>query len=102
SFATKFGWFEMMMTQRTISDCLPFLAFQSLHIANARGWPQMVHDRVGFVETFGGDDMLVSNALILVGRALTIATEPNTVLTRHFAWLLVIRHCRSSFFKLSF
>ena len=73
------------MPQRTVSDFLQLFAFQQLHIAHARGRPQMVHDRVGFVETFGGDDMLISDALILVGRPLTIATKPDVMLSRHFA-----------------
>lgn len=82
------------MTQRTVSNFLQLFAFQELYIAHARGRPQMVHDRIGFVETFSGDDMLISDALVFVGRPLTIATEPNMMLPRHFTELLIIRHCR--------
>src|SRR5438132_543232 len=84
----------MMMTQRAVSNFLQLLAFQQLYIAHASGRPQMVHDRVSFIEAFGGDNVLVSDALILVGRPLAVATEPDVMLARHFAELLVVWHCR--------
>src|SRR5438094_553897 len=54
----------------------------------------MIHDRVRFIEAFRGNDMLVSNPLILKSRPLTIATKPDVMLPRDFSQSLVIRHSR--------
>ena len=89
--------FQMVMTKGAVGDFLELFAFQELHVAHPRGRPQMIHDRVGFVETFGRDDMLVSDTFVLVTWPGPVAMKPDMMLPRHFAELLIKRHCRSSY-----
>ena len=52
----------------------------------------MVHDRVSFIEPFGRHDMLVSDALILVARALTVSAKPDVMLSRNLTESLIKWH----------
>src|SRR5205814_5984467 len=82
-------------------DFLQLLAFQKLHIADARRRPQVVHDGVSFVEPFRRDDVLVINTFVFVTGSGAITMEPDVMLPRHFAKFLVIRHCRILLLKLN-
>src|SRR5207253_10425206 len=68
---------QMMMPERAVGDFLELLAFQKFDAANAGRRPQMIHDRVGLVETFCGDDVFVSDALVLVSGRRAVAMEPD-------------------------
>src|SRR5207302_8929946 len=49
-------------------------------------------DRVGCVESFGGDDVFVSDAFVLERRSGAVAVKPNVMLPRHLTELLIKRH----------
>ncbi len=76
---------QMMMTKRAVGDFLQLFAFQKFNAANARRRPQMIHNRVSFVETFRRDDVLVSDAFILVRRRGPVSMKPDVMLPRHLA-----------------
>src|SRR5438034_2954222 len=91
----------MMMTQRRVGDLLQLLAFEQLYVAHPCRRPQMIHDRIGFVETLCGENVLVRNPFVLVSRPLPVAMKPDVMFSRDFSQFLIIRHCRSSsFYKL--
>ena len=84
----------MMMTQRTVGDFFQLLALDQLDAAHARGRPQMIHDREGFIEAFRGDDVLVVDAFVLVTRPRAVAMKPDVMLPRDLSESLIIRHDR--------
>src|SRR5207253_1608172 len=92
AFARNVGRFEMMMTERTVGDFLQLFAFEQLHVPDARGRPQMIHDRISFIKAFRRDYVLVIDALIFETWSRAIATKPDVMLPRHFAKLLIKWH----------
>src|SRR2546426_3679005 len=83
-----------MMPQRTVRDLFWFPLFDQLDIAHARGRTQVIHDRVRLVETLRGENVLVGDALVLIGRPLPVAVKPDVMFPRDFSQSLVIRHYR--------
>src|SRR5438093_13458799 len=71
----------MVMTQRTVRRFLQLLAFEELYAAHSCGRTQVIHDRVGFVESLRRDDMLVSDAFVLVGGRRAVALKPDVMLS---------------------
>src|SRR5205814_7950210 len=84
--------FQMMMTQGRVRDLLQLFAFDQLHVADAGGRTQVIHDRISFVEAFGRDDVFVGDAFVLVGRTAAIAMEPDVMLAWNLAELVIVRH----------
>src|SRR5207249_10412680 len=70
----------MVMTQRTVRRFLQLLAFEELYAAHSCGRTQVIRDRVGFVESLRRDDMLVSDAFVLVGGRRAVAMKPDVML----------------------
>src|SRR4029077_9171450 len=91
---------QMMMTQRTIGDFLRLPMFDQLDVAHARRWPEVIHDRISFIKPLRGEDMFVSDAFILIRRRSAVAMKPDMMLSRNLTELVIIRHCRSSSFRL--
>src|SRR4030095_6250062 len=76
------------------------MTFQKLHAAHTRGRPQMVHDRISFVESFRGDDVLVSDALVLECGRGAVAMKPNVMFPRNLTEFLIIWHSDYPFLNL--
>ena len=87
---------QMMMPQRTVGNFLRFPMFDQLHIAHASGRPQVIHDRVGLIESLRREDMFVGDAFVLIGRRRAVAMKPDVMLFRNLTESLIIRHSRSS------
>src|SRR6266540_6079472 len=85
------------MSQRTVRNLFWFPLFDQLDIAHARGRTQVIHDRVRLVETLRGENVLVGDALVLIGRPLPVAMKPDVMFPRDFSQSLVIRHYRLLF-----
>src|SRR6266511_340564 len=83
-----------MMSQRTVRDLFWFPMFDQLDIAHARGRTQVIHDRVRFIETLRGKNVLVGDAFVLIGRPLPVTVKPDVMFPRDFSQSLVIRHYR--------
>src|SRR5438067_13853957 len=82
----------MMMTQRTVGRFFQLLAFQELDVAHPRRRPQVIHDRVSFVESLGRNDVFVSDAFVLERWRRAVAVKPNVMFPRHLTELLIKRH----------
>src|SRR5438876_3492482 len=90
-----------MMPQRTVSHFFRFPILDQLDVAHTCRRPQMIHDRVRFIEPLRGENVLVRDAFVLVSRRRSVAVKPDVMFSRDFSQSLVIRHCRSSsFYKL--
>src|SRR5207253_9600206 len=76
---------QMMMPERAVGDFLELLALQKFDAANAGRRPQMIHDRVGLIESFRRNDVLVGNAFVFVSGRRAVAMEPDVMLPRHLA-----------------
>src|SRR5882762_17233 len=85
-----------MMAQRAVGHLFRFPMFDQLDFTHTRGRAQVIHDRIGLVESLGGEYMLVSDAFVFVTRSGAIAMKPDMMLSRNLTELLIIRH-RSSF-----
>jgi len=83
---------EMMMTQRTVGNFFWRPMFNQFDITNPRRRSQVIHDRIRFIESFRGEDVLVSDTLVLVAWPRTVAMKPNVMLLRHLPEFLIIRH----------
>src|SRR5438552_8838717 len=91
-----------MVTQRTVGHVVQLCEFQQLHAADAGRRPQVIHDRIGFVESFRRNDVLVGDAFVLVGWCRAVAMKPDVMLPRNFAKFLIKRHIDfSSLYRLS-
>src|SRR5207253_4368627 len=88
------GRFQVMMPQRAVGHLFWFPLFDQLDIADARGRTQVIHDRVRFIETLRGENVLVGDALVLIGRPLPVAVKPDVMFPRDFSQSLIIRHYR--------
>src|SRR5437870_13753608 len=86
-----------MMAQRTVRDFFRLPMFDQLNVANACRRTQVIHDRIGFVESLRGEDMFVGDAFAFVSRHSAVAMEPDVMFSRNFAKFLIVRHCQSSF-----
>ena len=84
--------FQMMMAQRTVRHFFRLPLFDQLNFAHPRGWAQVVHDRVGFVESLRGKDMLVGDAFVLVSWRRAVAMKPDVMFSRNLTKFLIIRH----------
>src|SRR5438552_8326882 len=82
----------MVMTQRTVRRFLQLLAFEELYAAHSCGRTQVIHDRVGFVESLRRDDMLVSDAFVLVGGRRAVAMKPDVMLSWNLTESLIKWH----------
>src|SRR5438046_10130814 len=82
----------MVMTQRTVGRFLQLLAFQELDAAYPRRRTQMIHDGIGFVESFRRNDVFVSDAFVLVGRRRAVAVKPDVMLSRNLTESLIKWH----------
>ena len=60
----------------------------------------MIHDRVGFIEAFRRDDVLVGDAFVLVTRRRAVAMKPDVMLLRDLPELLIIWHVDPPSYKL--
>src|SRR5207248_1730580 len=74
---------QMVMTQRTVRCFLQLFTFQEFDAPHTSGRTQMIHYREGFVETFGGNDVLVGDAFVFVGRRGAVAMKPDVMLSRN-------------------
>src|SRR5207253_2770122 len=83
---------QMMMPQRAVGRFLQLLAFEELDTAHPRGRTQVVHDRVGFVETFRCNDMLVGDAFVLISRRGAVAMKPDMMLPWNLSEPLIKWH----------
>src|SRR5439155_26988884 len=81
----------------TVGELFWFPLFDQLIIAHTRGRTQVIHDRVRLVETLRGENVLVGDALVLIGRPLPVAMKPDVMFPRDFSQSLVIRHYRLLF-----
>src|SRR6266536_312347 len=91
----------MMMTQRTVGDFFRLPMLDQLDIAHTRGRAQVIHDRVGFVESLRGEDMFVGNAFVFVGWGGAVTMKPDVMFPRNLSEFLIIRHVDlSSLYKL--
>ena len=86
------GCFDMVMAQRTLRDFLRRPVLDQLHLSHAGGRTKMIDDRVSFIESFGRDDVFVSDPLILKRRTAAVAMKPDVMLLRNLTELLIIRH----------
>src|SRR5437764_10539614 len=82
----------MVMTQRTVGRFLQLFTFQELDAAYPRRRTQMIHDGIGFVESFRRNDVFVSYALVLVGRRRAVAMKPDVMLSRNLTDSLIKWH----------
>src|SRR2546423_11021213 len=82
----------MVMTQRTVCCFLQLFTFQEFNTPHTRRRTQMIHDGIGFVETFGGNDVLVGYAFVLVGGRGAVAMKPDVMLPRNLTKSLIKRH----------
>src|SRR6266508_2922242 len=80
-----------MMSQRTVRDLFWFPMFDQLDIAHARGRTQVIHDRVRFIETLRGKNVLVGDAFVLIGRPLPVTVKPDVMFPRDFSQSFVSR-----------
>src|SRR5580693_8100518 len=80
------------MPQRTVGHLFRRPMFDQLDIAHARGRSQVIHDRVSLIEPLRGDNVLVSDALVLVSRRGAVAMKPNVMLPRDLSEFLILRH----------
>src|SRR5437667_11573572 len=85
-----------MMARRPGRECFRLPMFDQLDFAHPRGRAQVIHDRIGLVESLSGEHMLVSDAFVFVTRSGAIAMKPDMMLSRNLTELLIIGH-RSSF-----
>src|SRR5437764_8672138 len=83
-----------MMSQGTIGYFFWFPMFDQLNIAHSCGRAQVIHDRVGLIESLRRKNVLVGDALVLVARRRSVAMEPDVMFPRDFSQFLIIRHCR--------
>ena len=81
-----------MMTQRTVRHLFRLPIFDQLNIAHPRRRPEVIDDRIGFIESFRGEDVFVGDAFVLIGWPPTVAMKPDVMLLRHLPELLIIRH----------
>src|SRR5216684_2276629 len=89
----------MMMAQRTVGNFFRLPMFDQLNFAHPRRRTQVIHDRISFVESLRGKDVLVSDAFVFVSRRRAVAVKPDVMLSRNLSKLLIIRHNYS--FKLT-
>ena len=83
---------QMMMTQRTIGDFLRLPMFDHLDVAHARRWPEVIHNRVSFVEPLRREDMFVGDAFVFVGGRRAVAMKPDVMLSRNLTQSLIMWH----------
>src|SRR5438552_14550978 len=86
-----------MMAQRAVRDFFRLPMFDQLNLANACRRTQVIHDRIGLVESLRGEDMLVSDAFVFISRRCTVAMKPDVMFSRNFAKFLIVRHFDFSF-----
>ena len=86
------GGLDVVMAQRTLRDFFRRPILYQLDVPHACRRPEMIDDRVRFVETFRRDDVLVSDPLILEGGPASVAMKPDVMLFRNLTELLIIRH----------
>src|SRR5207249_10428831 len=79
-------------TQRTIGCSLQFLACHELDAAYPCGLTQVIHDRVGFVESLRRDDVLVGDAFVLKRWRRAVAMKPDVMLPRNLTESLLKWH----------
>src|SRR4030095_8416253 len=82
----------MMMAQRAVGSPFRRPMFDQLNLANARRRPQVIHDRISFVESLRREDMLVSDAFVFISRRCTVAVKPDVMFPWNFAKSLIVRH----------
>src|SRR6266478_3734714 len=87
----------MIMAQRAVGDFFWLPMFDQLNVADARRRPQVIRDRISFIESLRRDDMLVGDAFVLISRGRSVAMKPDVMFSRNFAKFLIVWHCRSSF-----
>src|SRR5438093_5661390 len=73
--------------------------FDQLNVAHASRRTEVIHDRIGFVESLRSEDVLVGDAFAFVSRHSTVAMEPDVMFSRNFAKFLIVRHYRSLLYK---
>src|SRR5207302_9434781 len=83
---------EMMMSQRTISTFFWRPMFDQLDVPHTGGRPEVIHDRISFIKSLGGEDVLIGDAFVLIGRRRAVAMKPDVMLLRNLTELLIIRH----------
>src|SRR6266567_7495595 len=82
----------MMMAQRAVGNLFRRPMFDQLNLADARRRTQVIHDRIGFVESLRRKDMLVSDAFVFISRRCAVAMKPDVMFSRNFAKSLIVRH----------
>src|SRR6266496_4620955 len=87
----------MMVTQRAVGNLFRFPMFYQLNVADACRRTQVIHDRIGLVESLCREDVFVGDTFVFIGRRGAIAMKPDVMFSRNFAKSLIVRHYRSSF-----
>src|SRR5437870_3011757 len=82
----------MMMTQRAVRDFFRLPMFDQLNLADTSGRTEVIHDRIGLVESLRREDMLVSDAFVFISRRSAVAMKPDVMFSRNFAKFLIVRH----------
>src|SRR5205809_1012363 len=82
----------MMMTQWAVRDFFRLPMFDQLNLADARRRTQVIHDRIGLVESLRREDMLVSDAFVFISRRSAVAMKPDVMFSWNFAKFLIVRH----------
>src|SRR5947208_253197 len=87
----------MMMAQRAVRDFFRLPMFDQLNVANACRRTQVIHDRIGLVESLRREDMFVGDAFVFISRRRAVAMKPDVMFSRNFAKFLIVRHIDPSF-----
>src|SRR5713101_4737736 len=91
----------MMVAQWAVRDFFRLPMLDQFDIADARRRTQVIHDRIGFVESLRREDMFVGNAFVFISRRGTVAMKPDVMFPRDFSQFLVVRHCRILLLQIS-
>src|SRR5438034_2579663 len=82
----------MMVAQRAVRDFFRLPMLDQLDIADARRRTQVIHDRIGFVESLRREDMFVGDAFVFISRRGTVAMKPDVMFSRDLSKSLIIGH----------
>src|SRR5438876_4849659 len=85
----------MMLSQRTVGNFFGRPMFDQLNFPHTGGRPEVIHDRISFIKSLGGEDVLIGDAFVLIGRRRAVAMKPDMMLLRNLTELLIVRHGES-------
>src|SRR5437762_7463919 len=82
----------MVMTQRTVRRLLQLFTFEEFDAPHTCRRTQVIHDRVGFVESLRRNDVFVGDAFVLKRWGRAVAMKPNVMLPRNLTESLIKWH----------